>query len=115
MASLFGFGSVPVDVEIRLLNESDRKHVELSKNSGSASASGIAIEAKEVGVGGGALATTIVPGDGSKSESAGLCPIYYDGESVVGQVVVRLKDGKKLQHEGIKLELIGSIESFYDR
>ncbi|KAL1408406.1 Vacuolar protein sorting-associated protein 26B [Vanrija pseudolonga] len=44
-----------------------------------------------------------------------LCPVYYDGESVDGQVVVRVKDGKKFQHDGIRIELVGSIELFYDR
>ncbi|KAG5219377.1 Vacuolar protein sorting-associated protein 26B protein [Salix suchowensis] len=33
------------------------------------------------------------------------CPVYYDGESVTGQVI----------HEGIKVEFVGSIELFYDR
>jgi hypothetical protein len=26
-----------------------------------------------------------------------------------GQVTIRLRDGKKLQHEGIKVEFVGSI------
>lgn len=43
------------------------------------------------------------------------CPVYYDGESVAGQVVVRVRDGKKIAHEGIKVEFVGSIELFYDR
>ncbi|KAG8808981.1 hypothetical protein FRB91_002048 [Serendipita sp. 411] len=41
--------------------------------------------------------------------------VYLDGESVVGQVTVRLRDGKKLAHDGVKVEFIGSIELFYDR
>ena len=28
---------------------------------------------------------------------------------------VRVKDGKKFQHDGIRIEFIGSIELFYDR
>ncbi|PWN34291.1 putative PEP8-vacuolar protein sorting/targeting protein [Meira miltonrushii] len=43
------------------------------------------------------------------------CPVYFDGESVKGQVVVRTRDGKKLVHDGIKIEFIGCIELFYDR
>jgi len=43
------------------------------------------------------------------------CPVYYDGESVAGQVIVRVRDGKKIAHEGIKVEFVGSIELFYDR
>ena len=31
------------------------------------------------------------------------------------QVNVRVKDGKKFQHDGIRIEFIGSIELFYDR
>ncbi|CAG7850340.1 Vacuolar protein sorting-associated protein 26B-A AltName: Full=Vesicle protein sorting 26B-A [Serendipita indica DSM 11827] len=41
--------------------------------------------------------------------------VYLDGESVVGQATVRLRDGKKLAHDGIKIEFIGCIELFYDR
>ncbi|CAO1437799.1 unnamed protein product [Diamesa serratosioi] len=42
--------------------------------------------------------------------------LYYDGESVTGKVNVTLKKpGAKLEHQGIKIELIGQIELFYDR
>ncbi|KAL7422912.1 Vacuolar protein sorting-associated protein 26 [Cryptotrichosporon argae] len=44
-----------------------------------------------------------------------MCPVYYDGETVAGQVTVRIKDGRKFQHDGIRIELVGSIELFYDR
>ncbi|KAF8501299.1 vacuolar protein sorting-associated protein 26 [Gautieria morchelliformis] len=43
------------------------------------------------------------------------CPVYYDGDSIVGQATVRVRDGKKLTHDGIKVEFVGSIELFYDR
>ncbi|KAJ3258754.1 hypothetical protein HK103_003348 [Boothiomyces macroporosus] len=43
------------------------------------------------------------------------CPLYFDGESVTGKVQVRLKDGRKLEHQGIKVEFIGQIQLFYDR
>ncbi|KAJ3322181.1 Vacuolar protein sorting-associated protein 26B [Boothiomyces sp. JEL0866] len=43
------------------------------------------------------------------------CPLYFDGESVTGKVQVRLKDGRKLEHQGIKIEFIGQIQLFYDR
>ena len=39
-------------------------------------------------------------------------PLYKDGESVKGTVIVRPKDGKKLEHTGIKVNLIGSIGTF---
>ncbi|KAK3702954.1 hypothetical protein QZH41_002862 [Actinostola sp. cb2023] len=42
--------------------------------------------------------------------------LFYDGESVTGKVNINLKNpGKKLEHQGIKIEFIGQIELFYDR
>lgn len=52
MASFFNFASQPVEVEIKLNGEAERKQVE-------------------------------VKGEKEKKE---MCPVYYDGESVVGQV-----------------------------
>ncbi|GAW03840.1 vacuolar protein sorting-associated protein 26 [Lentinula edodes] len=43
------------------------------------------------------------------------CPVYYDGDTVSGQISIRTRDGKKVQHDGIKVEFVGSIELFYDR
>lgn len=42
-------------------------------------------------------------------------PLYMDGESVSGAVTVRPKDGKRLEHTGIKVQFIGTIEMFFDR
>jgi vacuolar protein sorting-associated protein 26 len=36
-------------------------------------------------------------------------PLYMDGESIKGAVTVRPKDGKRLEHTGIKVQFIGSI------
>lgn len=36
-------------------------------------------------------------------------PLYFDGETVAGVVTVRPKDGKRLEHTGIKVQFIGSI------
>ena len=36
-------------------------------------------------------------------------PLYMDGESVAGQVTIRPKDGKRLEHTGIKVQFIGTI------
>jgi vacuolar protein sorting-associated protein 26 len=36
-------------------------------------------------------------------------PLYNDGESVKGAVTVRPKDGKRLEHTGIKVQFIGTI------
>lgn len=52
---------------------------------------------------------------GDKPERKETCPVYYDGESVKGQIVVRAKDGKAIKHDGIKVEFVGSIDLFYDR
>lgn len=43
-------------------------------------------------------------------------PLYYDGESVAGKVLINLKkQGHKLEHHGIRVEFVGQIEVFYDR
>lgn len=39
-------------------------------------------------------------------------PLYRDGESVKGAVTVRPKDGKRLEHTGIKVQFIGTIGVF---
>lgn len=47
-----------------------------------------------------------------------LC-LYWDNpgqnETVVGSVKLRMNPGKKVEHVGIRVELIGQIELFYDR
>jgi hypothetical protein len=40
------------------------------------------------------------------------CPVYYDGESVRGTAVVRVREGKAVKHDGIKIEFVGSIGAF---
>lgn len=41
-------------------------------------------------------------------------PLYFDGESVSGTVSITLK-GRKLDHNGIRVEFVGQIEMYYDR
>lgn len=41
-------------------------------------------------------------------------PLYKDGESVKGTVTVRPKDGKRLEHTGIKVQFIGTIGWYLD-
>jgi len=41
--------------------------------------------------------------------------VYVGDEPVKGQVVCNVKGGKKIEHEGIKIEFIGEIELVYDR
>ena len=36
-------------------------------------------------------------------------PLYMDGESVKGAVTIRPKDGRRLEHMGIKVQFIGLI------
>ncbi|KAJ1342081.1 hypothetical protein BSLG_003345 [Batrachochytrium salamandrivorans] len=42
-------------------------------------------------------------------------PLYFDGESVSGKVQVKTRDGKRLEHQGIRIEFVGQIQLFYDR
>ncbi|KAJ9116295.1 hypothetical protein QFC22_004735 [Naganishia vaughanmartiniae] len=98
MASLFGFGSTPVEIDIKLTNEEARRQVELKPSSSTSSTNA-------PGSNGGVVTID------NKGEKKELCPVYYDAESVGGVVSVRVKDGKKLVHEGIRLELVGAIVS----
>ncbi|SCZ89222.1 BZ3500_MvSof-1268-A1-R1_Chr9g10335 [Microbotryum saponariae] len=41
------------------------------------------------------------------------CPVYFDGESIRGQAIVRSRDGKPIKHDGIKVEFVGSIGDPY--
>ena len=42
-------------------------------------------------------------------------PLYKDGDTVKGEVVVTPSVGKVVEHQGIKVELLGQIEVYYDR
>lgn len=42
-------------------------------------------------------------------------PVYLDGEDVKGQVTINLNKGKKLEHLGIRVELVGVIENLFDK
>ena len=42
-------------------------------------------------------------------------PVYTDGESVKGTVTVRTKEARKVEHVGIKVQLLGSIEAPADQ
>jgi vacuolar protein sorting-associated protein 26 len=41
-------------------------------------------------------------------------PVFMDGEDVKGTVSVNLSKGKKLDHQGIRVELIGQLENLVD-
>ncbi|KAH3668617.1 hypothetical protein OGAPHI_002371 [Ogataea philodendri] len=40
--------------------------------------------------------------------------LYKDGETVKGQVTIRTRDNKRVEHTGIKIQLLGSIETSND-
>ncbi|CAO3650031.1 unnamed protein product [Mucor fragilis] len=42
-------------------------------------------------------------------------PIYADGETVSGKIIVKLRDGKRIDHQGIRVKFIGSIDLFHER
>eukprot|EP00916_Digyalum_oweni_P026570 GHVL01043644.1.p1 GENE.GHVL01043644.1~~GHVL01043644.1.p1 ORF type:complete len:301 (-),score=46.99 GHVL01043644.1:77-979(-) len=41
--------------------------------------------------------------------------IFSDGEDVYGSATISLKPGKKIDHQGIKVELIGQIDMVFDK
>ncbi|GAA50525.1 vacuolar protein sorting-associated protein 26B [Clonorchis sinensis] len=52
-----------------------------------------------------------------KTEDGHVYPlsIYYDGETVAGRVLIGMKRGSKLEHQGIRIDFLGVIEFFTDR
>jgi len=42
-------------------------------------------------------------------------PLYNDGDTVSGVVTVTPSFGKKVDHQGVKIELLGQIEAYYDK
>eukprot|EP00002_Diphylleia_rotans_P004526 TRINITY_DN1336_c0_g1_i5.p1 TRINITY_DN1336_c0_g1~~TRINITY_DN1336_c0_g1_i5.p1 ORF type:complete len:304 (-),score=66.94 TRINITY_DN1336_c0_g1_i5:450-1361(-) len=53
--------------------------------------------------------------DVQKEAGAESLPLYHSTDKVSGRVTIAPSAGKKLEHVGIRLELIGQIELFYDR
>lgn len=49
------------------------------------------------------------------SNSSAAHPVFASVEPVTGVVEIRVPQGKRLEHQGIKIEVIGQIELFYDR
>ncbi|GAA5851441.1 hypothetical protein JCM8547_001095 [Rhodosporidiobolus lusitaniae] len=90
MASFFSFSN-PIDVDVRFADEEDRQAVEVKGDVGGKGGKGNEVAGRE------------------------RCPVYLDGESVRGQAIIRVKDGKGVKHDGVKVEFVGSIELFYDR
>ncbi|KAJ4840608.1 Vacuolar protein sorting-associated protein 26B [Turnera subulata] len=44
-----------------------------------------------------------------------MLPLFQNQDNIVGQVVIEPTQGKKLEHTGIKIELLGQIELYFDR
>lgn len=73
------FFKSPLDIEIRLEGEDQRKHVDVRL-------------------------------DKRRKEKV---PLFVDGETVKGTVAIRLKDGRRLEHVGIKVQFIGTIGELF--
>jgi len=41
--------------------------------------------------------------------------IYTDGEDLCGTAMIQVRPGKKVDHQGIKVELIGQVDMIYDK
>lgn len=41
-------------------------------------------------------------------------PVYQDGESVTGTITIRTREGREVEHLGVKVQLLGSIETNTD-
>lgn len=41
-------------------------------------------------------------------------PIYMDGETVKGTITLFTKEGKRVEHQGVKVQLLGTIETNND-
>lgn len=51
----------------------------------------------------------------SESGKPETVPVFQSGDSLSGEVVITPPPGKKLEHAGVKIELIGQIELYSDR
>lgn len=75
------FFKSPIDIEILLDGEESRKHVEIPNRPGS--------------------------NTGTMKESL---PLIEDGESLNGIVTLRVREGKRVEHLGVKISVVGSID-----
>ncbi|KAF3455222.1 hypothetical protein FNV43_RR05670 [Rhamnella rubrinervis] len=44
-----------------------------------------------------------------------MVPLFQSQENIVGEVLIEPIQGKKLEHNGVKIELLGQIELYFDR
>ncbi|AET40680.1 retromer subunit PEP8 Ecym_6300 [Eremothecium cymbalariae DBVPG len=75
------FFKSPIDIEILFDGQESRKHVEIPTSSA------------------------------SSKTLKDRYPLYEDGESVSGIVTLRVKEGKRVEHLGVKVSLIGSVDT----
>ncbi|SCV03839.1 LAMI_0H11364g1_1 [Lachancea mirantina] len=76
------FFKSPLDIEIHFDGEDSRKVVEINNNNASSNAKSLKDQ----------------------------YPLYENGESLSGLVTLRVKEGKKVDHLGVKVNLIGSVD-----
>ncbi|KAJ3111974.1 hypothetical protein HK100_002490, partial [Physocladia obscura] len=96
MTSLFGLGTF-ADVEVVFSNEAERKFVETRQPLSDKDRAAAAIEQPN--------SAAVSPPTVKRMRM----PLYYDGEPVAGKVLIRVKDAKKMDHQGIKIEFVGCI------
>lgn len=88
---LLGLGS-PCEITLDLDDASTRRHVNQNQS------------------------TSSVHGGGKQpNEKIAPLPLYTENETVGGRITIAVKDGKAVQHRGVKVEFVGSIEMLYDR
>lgn len=87
---LLGLGS-PCDISVDLHAASTRKYVNQPHNSSS-----VHVVAKPQAV-------------------PNALPLFTETETVAGRISLHVKDGKPVQHRGVKVEFVGTIEMLYDR
>ncbi|KAK4784943.1 hypothetical protein SAY86_001632 [Trapa natans] len=44
-----------------------------------------------------------------------MVPLFQNQESIIGEVIIEPLQGKKLEHTGVKIELLGQIELLFDK
>ncbi|XP_028758848.1 vacuolar protein sorting-associated protein 26B isoform X3 [Neltuma alba] len=44
-----------------------------------------------------------------------MVPLFHSQENIVGEVIIEPLYGKKVEHNGVKIELLGQIELYFDR
>ncbi|KAK4278767.1 hypothetical protein QN277_016567 [Acacia crassicarpa] len=44
-----------------------------------------------------------------------MVPLFHSQENIVGELIIEPLYGKKMEHNGVKIELLGQIELYFDR